>query len=65
MATKKKAGKTSNAAGLSSSLKFRKEWIFDPPVLFSKLNQSAVTRINQLRNDFITKVNEAIEKGQR
>jgi hypothetical protein len=64
MATKKKAAKTS-AAGLSTALKFRKEWIFDPPVIFSKLDQSAITRINQLRDDFINKVNATIKQGQR
>jgi hypothetical protein len=56
MAAKKKAA--------ASILKFRKEWIFDPPPQFLNINEAALARIEQLRVDFVKRVNAAIEAGQ-
>jgi hypothetical protein len=61
MATKKKAAK---AVALPASLRFRKEWIFDPPPPFLRLDRIAQARINQLKTEFVTKVNEVISKSQ-
>ena len=53
------------AAKLAPILKFKKEWIFDPPPQFLNLNREALTRINQLRNEFVDRVNEVIRTGQK
>jgi hypothetical protein len=61
MATKKKAAK---GGTLPASLKFKKEWIFDPPPPFIRIDRIAQQRINQLKTDFVNKVNEVISKSQ-
>jgi len=48
----------------ASILKFKKEWIFDPPAQFLNIDRSALVRIAQLREEFVKKVNAAIEAGQ-
>jgi hypothetical protein len=64
MATKKKAAKKkASAAGLSASLVFKKEWIFDPPPPFLRLDKAALVKINQLKADFVKRVNEVIRQG--
>jgi hypothetical protein len=60
MATKKKSAKGT----LPASLKFKKEWIFDPPPPFIRIDRIAQQRINQLKTDFVSKVNEVISKSQ-
>jgi hypothetical protein len=51
-------------AVVASVLKFKKEWIFDPPPQFLNINEAALAKIEQLRNDFVKRVNAAIEAGQ-
>jgi hypothetical protein len=65
MATKKKAAKkkAATASGLSAALVFKKEWIFDPPPPFLRLDKAAITKINQLKTDFVKRVNEVIKGG--
>jgi len=64
MATKKKAAKgKASAAGLNTALVFKKEWIFDPPPPFLKLDRAALAKINQLKADFVKRVNEVIRQG--
>ena len=48
----------------ASILKFKKEWIFDPPAPFMNINREALVKIAQLRDDFVKRVNAAIEAGQ-
>jgi hypothetical protein len=62
MATKKPA----KASGpLSSALRFRIEWIFDPGPEFLKINRVAQAQLNQLKSDFTKRANEVISKGQQ
>jgi hypothetical protein len=63
MATKKKAAKKKSSAALSSALVFKKEWIFDPPPPFLRLDKAALVKINQLKTDFVKRVNEVIRGG--
>jgi hypothetical protein len=51
-------------ATVASILKFKKEWIFDPPAQFMNIDRSTFLKIAQLREDFVKKVNAAIEAGQ-
>ena len=51
-------------AAVASILKFKKEWIFDPPPPFLNVNRAALLRINQLKAEFVKNVNAAIEAGQ-
>jgi len=51
-------------AAVASILKFKKEWIFDPPAQFMNIDRSTFLKIAQLREDFVKKVNAAIEAGQ-
>lgn len=60
MATKKKAAKKKGAT-LSGVLVFKKEWIFDPPPPFLRLDKAAMTKINQLKTDFVKRVNAVIQ----
>ena len=62
MATKKAAKKRGPA---STILRFKKEWIFDPGPEWLRLNRAALTRINQLKEDFAKRVNEVIKTGQQ
>src|SRR5687767_3035210 len=62
MATKKAAKKRGPA---STILRFKKEWIFDPGPEWLRINRAALTRINQLKEDFAKRVNEAIKTGQQ
>jgi len=64
MATKKKAAKKKASAGLSAALVFKREWIFDPPPPFLRLDRAAMARINQLKTDSVQRVNEVIKQGQ-
>lgn len=59
----KKAPST-KAAPVAAILKFKKEWIFDPPPEFLRVNKATLARINQLKNEFVANVNEAIKAGQ-
>ena len=45
-------------------LKFKKEWIFDPPPPFLNTDRAALIKINQLKAEFVKNVNAAIEAGQ-
>jgi len=45
-------------------LKFKKEWIFDPPPPFLNIDRAALIKINQLKAEFVKNVNAAIEAGQ-
>jgi hypothetical protein len=59
MATKKKATK-------SAVLKFRPEWISDPPPPFFKnLDKLVVRELAQAKKDFSARVKEILAKGQR
>ena len=49
---------------VASILKFKKEWIFDPPPQFLKIDRAALVKIAKLREEFVNKVNAAIEAGQ-
>jgi len=51
-------------AAVSPILKFKKEWIFDPPPPFLNIDRAAIVKINQLKADFVKNVNAAIEAGQ-
>jgi hypothetical protein len=51
-------------APVASILKFKKEWIFDPPPQFMRIDQAALAKIEQLRLDFVKRVNAVIEAGQ-
>ena len=62
MATKKAATKRGPA---STILRFKKEWIFDPGPEWLRINRAALARINQLKEDFAKRVNEAIKAGQQ
>jgi hypothetical protein len=53
------------SAQLVPVLKFKKEWIFDPPPQFLNINQAAQLKIKQLKEEFIAKVNATIQAGQR
>ena len=64
MATKKKAAKKKGATQLSAALVFKREWIFDPPPPFLRLDKAALVKINQLKTDFVKRVNEVIKQGQ-
>ena len=63
MAAKKAT--TIKAVKIAPVLIFKKEWIFDPPPFYLNVNREALSKINQLKNEFINKVNEAIRTGQR
>lgn len=54
-----------SARKLSSALLFKKEWIFDPGPEWFRINRAATTRVNQLKNDFTKRVNNAIRQGQQ
>jgi hypothetical protein len=59
MATKKKATKT-------AVLKFKPEWLSDPPPPFFKnLDRAVIREITQAKKDFTTRVKEILIKGQR
>jgi hypothetical protein len=59
MATKKKATKT-------AVLKFKPEWLSDPPPPFFKnLDRAVIREITQAKKDFTTRVKEILVKGQR
>lgn len=60
MATKKKAAKT-----IASPFVFRKEWVFDEVPPWVRLDRAALTRIKQLKTQFIKEVNAELAKGQR
>jgi len=51
-------------ATVASILKFKKEWIFDPPPPFLNIDRAALVKIAQLRDEFVKKVNAVIEAGQ-
>jgi hypothetical protein len=51
-------------AAVASILKFKKEWIFDPPPPFLHIDRAAILKINQLRDEFVKNVNAVIEAGQ-
>jgi len=61
MVTKKTPTKRASAG---STLKFRKEWIFDPGPEWLRVNRAAVVRLNQLKEEFAKRANEVINKGQ-
>jgi hypothetical protein len=61
MATKKKV----TAATIARPFVFRKEWVFDEVPPWVKLDRTALTRIKQLKDQFIKEVNATIAKGQR
>jgi hypothetical protein len=59
MATSKKATKT-------AVLKFRPEWISDPPPPFFKnLDRAVIREIAQAKKDFTARVKDILAKGQR
>lgn len=53
------------ARDISPRFLFKKEWIFDPVPPWLRLDRGTLTRINQLKTDFIKQVNEALEAAQR
>jgi hypothetical protein len=53
-----------SAPKLASALVFKKEWIFDPGPEFFHMNKAAVTKVNQLKDDFTKQVNAVIKQGQ-
>jgi hypothetical protein len=61
MATKKKVA----TKKLAAAFVFKKDWVFDPVPPWLKLDKAALTRIKQLRTQFVKDVNKAIVKGQR
>ena len=61
MATKKKGAK----GKVAPAFIFRKEWVFDEVPPWVRLDRAALTRINQLKTQFVKEVNAAITKGQR
>ena len=44
---------------------FRKEWIFDPVPPWLRLDRTAVTKINQLKEQFTKQINETLKQAQR
>jgi hypothetical protein len=59
MATTKKATKT-------AVLKFKPEWIADPPPPFFKnLDKAVIKEITQAKKDFTARVKDILAKGQR
>ena len=44
---------------------FRKEWVFDEVPPWVRLDRAALTRIKQLKTQFIKEVNAELAKGQR
>ena len=60
MATKKKA-----ARAIASPFVFRKEWVFDEVPPWVLLNKSAITKIQQLKTQFVKEVNAVLVKGQQ
>lgn len=59
MATKKQATKT-------AVLKFRPEWISDPPPPFFKnLDRAVIRELNAAKKQFAAQVKEILAKGQR
>lgn len=62
MATKKK---TASKKAATNVLGFKKEWIFDPGPEFFRINRAAVTRLNQMKDEFARRANEVIRQGQR
>ena len=63
MAAKKNV--PSKAVSLPAVLKFKKEWIFDPPPQYLNINKAALAKIAQLKNEFVANVNEVIKSGQQ
>lgn len=41
------------------------EWVVDPGPEIFNINKAALTKINQLKKDFVANVNKEIAKGQR
>jgi hypothetical protein len=60
MATKKKV-----ANAIASPFVFRKEWVFDEVPPWVLLNKAAISKIQQLKTQFVKEVNAAIVKGQQ
>lgn len=60
MATKKTA---TTKKSLSSALRFRIEWIFDPGPEIFQINRAAQAQLNKLKADFTKRANEVINKG--
>lgn len=60
MATTKKAPAKASA---SNVLVFKKEWIFDPPPPFLRLDKAARAKVNQLKDQFVKAINEVIRQG--
>jgi hypothetical protein len=59
MVTKKKATKT-------AVLKFKPEWLSDPPPPFFKnLDRAVIREITQAKKDFTARVKDILVKGQR
>jgi hypothetical protein len=46
-------------------LKFKKEWILDPPPPFWKLDRATLVNITKLRDQFVKDINEMIQAGRR
>jgi hypothetical protein len=53
------------ATTVNPIFQFRKEWIFDPVPPWLKLDKNALTKINQLKNDFAKQVNETLKQAQK
>ena len=43
---------------------FRKEWIFDPGPEFFRFDRVAVSRVNQLKEQFTKNINTLIKRAQ-
>jgi hypothetical protein len=50
---------------VASALKFKKEWILDPPPPFWKLDRATMVNITKLRDEFVKNINQMIQAGQK
>ena len=50
---------------LQNRAKMKIEWVVDPGPDIFNINKAAVAKINQLKKDFVARVNAEIAKGQR
>jgi hypothetical protein len=60
MVAKKQVSRTVNPI-----FQFRKEWIFDPVPPWLRLDRAAITKINQLKEQFTKQINETLKQAQR
>lgn len=59
------AKKKITATKIGNAFVFRKEWVFDEVPPWVRLDRATLSRIKQLKDQFVKEVNAELAKGQR